>query len=82
MKLTKLQEETKNHVLDVLSKQPRYLIADEVGLGKTIIAGEVIRELAKQKTAGPFIVYYICGNERVTAQNCKKLREICGGLET
>lgn len=85
MELTNLQKATKKHVLDVFKKQKCYLIADEVGLGKTIVAGEVISTLAKQKKEKnnePYIVYYICGNERVTNQNCRKLREICGGMDT
>jgi hypothetical protein len=78
------------------------LIADEVGLGKTVIAADIIRRLAERKhkdyihnLAGqsdekpveltnntPFIVYYICSNERVIAQNKKKLIEECGAAET
>lgn len=82
MELTKLQEATKNHVLKVFEKQKCYLIADEVGLGKTIVAAEIIKELAnKPSNSGPYIVYYICGNERVATQNCRKLREICGGKD-
>ncbi len=85
MELTKFQEKTKNHVLEVFRRKnnskKKYLIADEVGLGKTIIAAEIIKELASDKIDEPYIVYYICGNERVTSQNCTKLREICGGIK-
>ncbi len=89
MELTALQEKTKEHVLDVFKKGYKgYLIADEVGLGKTIIAGKIIDALynlknqnatdaSKTPTNGYYIVYYICGNERVAVQNCIKLREIC-----
>lgn len=109
MGLTKLQQATSDHVFEVLINKKnnsinpaKYLIADEVGLGKTVIAADIIRRLAERKhkdyihnLAGqsdekpveltnntPFIVYYICSNERVIAQNKKKLIEECGAAET
>lgn len=88
--LTKLQEATKAHILEVLERKRRetaegpvcYLLADEVGLGKTKIAAAVINALATKDSSKPFVVYYICGNQRVTDQNIKKLQEDCGAVET
>lgn len=86
MRLTDLQKATSDHIIDVFTRteEPvkRYLLADEVGLGKTIIAAEVIKKLAEKKDGAPFIVYYICGNQRVTAQNKGKLIAYCNGCET
>jgi len=52
----------------------RFLVADEVGLGKTLVAGDVIRRMAKLKD-GPFVVLYVCSNLSIAAQNKKKLLE-------
>ena len=86
MELTDLQKATSDHIIDVFTRtvEPvkRYLLADEVGLGKTIIAADVIKRLAEKKGSAPFIVYYICGNQRVTAQNKGKLIAYCDGCET
>lgn len=86
--LTPVQQATKAHILSVLDDKRKeaplspacYLLADEVGLGKTKIAAAVIQELAKRK-AGRFIVYYLCGSQRVAAQNVMALRRDCGACE-
>ena len=88
--LTPLQQATQAHILRVLAEKRQaapgapacYLLADEVGLGKTKIAAGVIRELAAQKKNKPFIVYYLCGSQRVVAQNVAALRRDCGGADT
>lgn len=87
--LTPLQEASKEHILKVFqseSKSPptRYLLADEVGLGKTKIAAGVIcgMEENHRENKTPFVVYYICGNQRVTRQNTKKLLDDCDGIPT
>lgn len=86
MELTDLQKATSDHIIDVFTRMEepvkRYLLADEVGLGKTIIAADVIKRLAGKKGSAPFIVYYICGNQRVTAQNKGKFIAYCNGCET
>src|SRR5690606_31466727 len=59
----------------------RVLVADEVGLGKTIVAKGVIAELLKrrlhERTKGqsktPFCVTYICSNLTLADENRKKL---------
>lgn len=57
--------------------QKRVLLADEVGLGKTIIAKEVIERLAKwhkeKLNDDHFKVLYICSNINIARQNAKKL---------
>lgn len=90
LQLTPLQQSTAKHIFGVFTRDDnpckRYLLADEVGLGKTKISADVINELAKNKLAknkdDRFIVYYICGNERVTIQNKNKLVEDCNAILT
>ncbi|MGN0649399.1 MAG: DEAD/DEAH box helicase family protein [Oscillospiraceae bacterium] len=61
----------------------RYLLADEVGLGKTITAGGIIRRLYEQKRAdnpgaSAINVGYICANMALAQQNQGKLQSaIC-----
>lgn len=50
----------------------RYLLADEVGLGKTIVAGDVVQKHIKENPSCK--VYYICGNQSLIRQNERKLR--------
>lgn len=51
----------------------RFLLADEVGLGKTIVAREVIAQLARRHGDRPFRVYYFGSGRTVTAQNAPRL---------
>lgn len=56
--------------------QKRVLLADEVGLGKTIIAKEVIdrvRNLRQEKHDDMFRVVYVCSNINIVHQNTKNL---------
>ena len=55
--------------------QQRFLIADEVGLGKTIIAKGIIARLYRQeyKPDRDFTVVYICSNQALARQNLSKL---------
>lgn len=50
----------------------RFLVADEVGLGKTTVAREVLRHLSRGGTK-PFTAYYITNNTRVSDQNASRL---------
>lgn len=50
----------------------RFLVADEVGLGKTIVAREVLRELSVNGSKR-FTAYYITNNTRVSDQNASRL---------
>ncbi len=55
----------------------KMLIADEVGLGKTIVAKGIIAKAFGQFTPAPnkkvFNVIYICSNQALARQNLKKL---------
>ena len=56
----------------------RHLLADEVGLGKTIVAKGVIakameRHLKSSNRDSSFRVVYICSNQALTGQNLTKL---------
>lgn len=56
--------------------QRRVLLADEVGLGKTHIAGEVIsrvREMRKEVGDDMFRVVYVCSNMNIVRQNIANL---------
>ncbi len=53
----------------------RFLVADEVGLGKTIVGSGVIQGLAKAPAASgqPFSVLYVCSNLGIAKQNIDRL---------
>ena len=55
----------------------RFLVADEVGLGKTIVAQEVIREMMRRKRS-PLVVLYVCSNLSIAHQNRRKILEVLG----
>jgi len=73
------QKATANRILTVFKdqRQNRILLADEVGLGKTIVAREVIKMVSKWhkeiKKDDHFKVVYICSNINIASQNAKKL---------
>lgn len=57
-------------------KQKRVLLADEVGLGKTIIAREVIdrvRQIRSEVKDDMYRVVYVCSNINIVHQNTKNL---------
>lgn len=60
-----------------------FLVADEVGLGKTVVAQGVIRELMSQKRDEnrPLVVFYVCSSLAIAAQNKRKLLEVLPELE-
>ena len=49
----------------------RFLVADEVGLGKTVVAQGVIAEMLARH--GKLIVFYIANGRRVASQNATRL---------
>ena len=70
------QEATANRILEIYQQnQHRVLLADEVGLGKTIIASAVIQKVADLHSTWDdhFKVVYICSNINIANQNCRKL---------
>ncbi len=64
----------------------RFLVADEVGLGKTIVAKGVIARLIQERTKNkPLKVIYICSNQSIAKQNIAKLNPFkrpIGGIDT
>lgn len=78
--LKDFQRATVDHVFTRLYKEgrKRHLVADEVGLGKTIVAKGVIamaleRHIRKHDARDPFKVVYICSNQSLARQNLRKL---------
>jgi hypothetical protein len=59
----------------------RFLLADEVGLGKTLVAQGVVRELRARKAGQGFTVVYICSNTEIAAQNRANLLPDGAGTE-
>jgi hypothetical protein len=74
MQAKDFQQKTIDVAIKQLLANNRYLVADEVGLGKTIIARGVIQELYKRKPAGKTLnIIYICSNQVLARQNLRKL---------
>jgi len=74
--LKDFQSATVTYTVDAINKgQRRFLIADEVGLGKTIIAKGIIASLYREEYCGDrdFSVVYICSNQALARQNLAKL---------
>lgn len=75
--LKDFQKATVEKVVELLNSNNRVLVADEVGLGKTLIAKGVIAKLVekhnRQKENTPFKVIYVCSNATIALQNLKKL---------
>ncbi|CAM2195985.1 Helicase [Paraburkholderia kururiensis] len=55
----------------------RFLVADEVGLGKTTVAREVVNKLSRGGTKC-FTVFYVTNNTRVSDQNASRLVDFLG----
>lgn len=51
----------------------RFLVADEVGLGKTLVAREIVRKLAEEKRRRKLVIFYIANGQRVASQNRGRL---------
>ena len=78
-KPTDFQNATAKRILDIFkSGQKRVLLADEVGLGKTVVASKVI-ELVGEWHQSPeinddhFKVVYVCSNVTIANQNAQTL---------
>lgn len=78
--LKDFQKRTVAHVYDRLFVCPekrsrRFLVADEVGLGKTIVArGVIARCLQNMNQEGRVDVLYICSNAAIANHNIHKLK--------
>jgi hypothetical protein len=53
----------------------RFLVADEVGLGKTVVARTIVHEMMKGRRR-PLVVFYVSSNLNIAHQNRKKLLEL------
>lgn len=76
MALTRFQEAAVDRIVKALENPNgpgRFLLADEVGLGKTLVARGVIEELHQRKSGKALTVVYICSNTEIVEQNKKKL---------
>lgn len=75
--LKDFQKETVNRIIQLYeSGQKRVLISDEVGLGKTLIAGGTIAkfaDFARKQGKKRISVVYICSNAAIADQNLEKL---------
>ncbi len=75
--LTPFQRATVEHIASIYREgQKRVLVADEVGLGKTLIARGVISKIANLRAEeGDDLVKiaYICSNAAIAEQNIEKL---------
>ncbi|MCH5256185.1 MAG: hypothetical protein J1D87_02785 [Lachnospiraceae bacterium] len=71
------QEATANRIVDLfMAGHNRVLLADEVGLGKTIVAKTVVEKTGKwrkEENDPDYVVVYICSNAGIADQNCSKL---------
>lgn len=81
--LTPFQRATVKHVAQLYrgdgrgAGRRRVLVADEVGLGKTLIARGVLAEIAmlRAEEGDPLVkVAYICSNAAIALQNVRKLK--------
>ncbi len=75
VKLAQFQEAAVRHIVDRLRDRDgsqRMLLADEVGLGKTVVARGVIEVLMKGRRR-PLTVIYLCSNAEIAEQNRTKL---------
>ena len=78
MTLADFQQKTTDRIVEVFrSGQRRILLADEVGLGKTIVARAVIKQVGdwhrSELNDDHFKVVYICSNISIASQNAQKL---------
>ncbi|QGM99979.1 helicase-related protein [Methylocystis parvus] len=76
--LKPFQESTVRSVLAAFRRRKRarrFLVADEVGLGKTVVAQHVVQRMA-EGLGRPLVVFYMCSNLAIARQNRRKLLEI------
>lgn len=81
--LKDFQQDTVDYVLERLYDAPnptdRFLVADEVGMGKTLVARGVIEgaveRMQEDDSVNRIDIIYICSNSAIAAQNISKLNE-------
>ena len=77
------QEAAVNAALAAFAKREgrrRFLVADEVGLGKTVVAKEVARRMSEDGRR-PFVIYYIANGHAVSHQNKARVVGFLGDLQ-
>ncbi|MCC2333612.1 helicase-related protein [Cellulomonas wangsupingiae] len=80
--LKDFQRDTVDHVFRRLwlddDRVKRFLVADEVGLGKTMVArGVIARTVEHVRTAGKRVdIVYICSNAQIARQNLSRLNVV------
>lgn len=83
--LKDFQKATVNYVVAQMhAGQRKFLIADEVGLGKTIVAKGILARLYQQyySPKKDFRIIYICSNQALAKQNLTKLNFLPGTGDT
>ncbi len=83
MKAKDFQDATAKRIIELFdSGHNKVLLADEVGLGKTIVAKTVVETMEKiiKKRKKDYVVVYICSNAAIAGQNCTKLGITNGNL--
>lgn len=76
MKPKEFQKSTIRAVIEAFDRAGstrRFLVADEPGLGKTVVARGVIACMVDRLKAGTFRVLYVCSNQAIAAQNVEQL---------
>src|SRR5271168_2087418 len=76
------QEATVLHAVSQLrnhSGSRRFLVADEVGLGKTLVAQGVLQHLASGPR--PINVFYVCSSLTIASKNRDSLLEILPSVD-
>lgn len=75
---TRFQQRTAAYVVkrfwDDAVPARRFLVADEVGLGKTVVAREVIAEALRRRKDKAIDIVYLCSSQPVASQNLKRLK--------
>src|SRR5438309_469483 len=56
----------------------RFLLADEVGLGKTMVARGVLDEMRRRRRGHDLVVVYLCSNAEIADQNRTRLDPAAG----
>lgn len=77
--LKDFQRATVDHIIEKMDGgQKKFLIADEVGLGKTIVAKGILAKLYEKEYSPKkeFRVIYVCSNQALAKQNIAKLNFI------
>jgi len=76
IKLAEFQSAAVDTICDRLTDRSgsrRFLLADEVGLGKTVVARGVIEDLLRRRRGRALVVVYLCSNSEIADQNRTKL---------